>query len=244
MPESAAQSFMTEPDKLRGLPLCFYGCPRTATIKPNTRESTGGHTARSASPPSSSVSSSTNYYRSNCPRPLSSDSSSSSPPVPRHVNGHKNDNNDDDELPQGDSPSSSPPKVKSEETQEFSGSLIPGSAEFLSQGEFSMSRTDFGGQRSHRSSSSSTAVICASLNSVHAVLSECTTVANRLKFPGEEAFSAASSGAGSPSSNLHRHSFDDFASVMSSSLVSQSAPASQFHFVFVCFSVILVVAFS
>jgi len=217
MPESLAQSFMAEPKRLRGLPLCFYGCPRTATIKPR---STDGPTARSATPTA------TNYYKSTCPNPEVLE----------------------EEMPQADSsgvvdkPRPSSPKPislrglsPSQEETEFSSSL---SAEFLSQGgsgSGSFANSDFGGQRSQRSSSSSTAVICASLTSVHDILSESNIIGQRLSFPGEESLGDSSS------SSHHHHSADSsFVNVMNSALTSQSSPVSRFHCIFVYLTVILV----
>lgn len=213
MPESAAQNFMSEPKRLRGLPLCFYGCPRTATMKPKSSESSSV-SARSASPPSSASSTNNNYYKSQCPNPeLVSE---------------------EEDLPQADAsvpspiPNTNPNPLKPEEA-EFSGSL---SAEFLSQSS-SFANTDFGGQRSQRSHSSSTAVICASLNNVHTILSDTTVVGQKLTFPGDDHFIE---------SVHHRHHPQDnsFVSFSSAALTSQSAPSSRFHFVFVYLTVVLI----
>jgi len=141
-----------------------------------------------------------------------------------------------DELPQADGapgvvPSSKPMGSgsgrRSEETAEFSGSL---SAEFLSQSS-SFANSDFGGQRSQRSSSSNTAVICASLNSIYQVLEDTTPVASKLQFPGD--------------GNFADHQSDDSSFVsFSSALTSQSAPVSKFHCVFVYLTVLLIFAWS
>ncbi len=227
MPQTVAQEFITEPKRLRGLPLCFYGCPRTATMKPavnlDSSSSSSSMSARSASSSKNNNNNNHQYYKSKCPNP--------------EIDLRSSD--DDAELPQADgaasisisNPSASSFSVRrSREESEFSGSL---SAEFLSQ-----SSTDFGGQRSQRSSSSSssntnTAVICASLNSVHQVLSDTVVVGLKLNFPGD---------GSSIDHNLHYHD-SNFVS-FSSALTSQSAPLSKFHCVFVYLTVVLIFTWS
>ena len=36
MPQAQVNNFVNDPARLRGLPLCFYGCPKTATMKPRS----------------------------------------------------------------------------------------------------------------------------------------------------------------------------------------------------------------
>jgi hypothetical protein len=208
MPETSAQNFMSEPKRLRGLPLCFYGCPRTATMKPKSSEPT--ISPRSASP----VPSTNNYYKSQCPDPET---------LP---------DEEDDDLPQADASAPAPhPKAQRTEETEFSGSL---SAEFLSQSS-SFANTDFGGQRSQRSHSSSTAVICASLNNVHDILSDTTIVGQKLKFPGDDSLIE---------SVHHHHHSQDTSFSSAAALTSQSAPISRFHFLFVYLTVFIVCGWS
>ncbi|OXA51415.1 uncharacterized protein LOC110852246 [Folsomia candida] len=223
MPQASAQGFMSEPKRLRGLPLCFYGCPRTATMRPKPLAESSSLSTKSGATSTSSSSSSTNnnnnYYKSKCPNPEVGKGSV-----------------DDYELPQADgapssvhpsSPASKPQRRRSEDT-EFSGSL---SAEFLSQSS-SFANTDFGGQRSQRSHSSNTAVICASLNSVHAVLLDTVVVGVKLKFPGDGNFI-----------DLYNSQDSNFVS-FSSALTSQSSPVSKFHCVFVYLTATLIFAWS
>ncbi|CAG7819100.1 unnamed protein product [Allacma fusca] len=56
MPQVQVNSFVNDPARLRGLPLCFYGCPKTATMKPRSAETTASLCANYDSSSSSTVS--------------------------------------------------------------------------------------------------------------------------------------------------------------------------------------------
>lgn len=225
MPQRTVENLMGEPKRIRGLPLCYYGCPRAAANRQRSADG-GGSVGRSHG--------GSGHFKSTCPAfPLPTPELEQSPPPTSSVSA---------EEPQSDSV----------QPQDFSSSL---SAEFLQEDEDEEGE-DFSSEsasiplasdviagttrRRHRASShegngGSTAVICASLNSVHRVLKDTTIVSQKLRLPGEDNFSSSP-----PSSNGDLMSDDSFNShVMNSALTSQSAPISRYHSAFVYVIVIL-----
>lgn len=232
MPQITVENLMSEPKRIRGLPLCYYGCPRAAANRQRSADS--GSVGRSNSGGS--------YYKSNCPAfPPPTVESEHSSPSPLTASA---------EEPQSDSG----------QPQDFSSSL---SAEFLHEDEdededdmspesssIPLASDVIAGttRRRHRASShesngggGTSAVICASLNSVHRVLADSTVVGYRLRLPGEDNFS--SSPSSSPNDDSYMSSDSTLlltAHVMNSALTSQSSPISRYHSVFVYLVVILI----
>lgn len=227
MPQMNVESLMSEPKRIRGLPLCFYGCPRAAANRQRSVDSGSGGRSSSGSG---------SYYKSNCP--------AFPPPEPDNLSTPSPASSSSVEEPQSDSV----------QPADFSGSL---SAEFLEEDEdeeedmspesssIPLASDVIAGntRRRHRASShesnggGTTAVICASLNSVHRVLRDSTVVGYRLRLPGEDNFTSSPSSAGGDS---YIPSDANFAHVMNSALTSQSAPISRYHSAFVYLVVILI----
>ncbi|CAL8072209.1 unnamed protein product [Orchesella dallaii] len=234
MPQVTVENLMSEPKRIRGLPLCYYGCPRAAA---NRQRSTDGVVGRSNNGGGS-------YYKSHCPAFPPPIEESEVPPSPSSSSlaSSSEDIQSDSVQPQDFSSSLSAEFLQEDDEEESDegddsspeSSSIPLASDVIAGNTRRRHRAS-----SHESNGGTTAVICASLNSVHRVLADSTVVSHKLRLPGEDNFSSSPSSSTNGDSSL-MSSDANFAHVMNSALTSQSAPMSRYHSAFVYLVVILI----
>lgn len=219
MPQAKADALMNNPSQIRGLPLCFYGCPKTATMRPRSTDN----------PYASSITNS--YYRGSCPdtRAHSSSTENNGSSLEKELTRGGDSLYEDDEL--------FPPLNSDSEEDNDNRS---GVAELHRRQRHGRSRNNSRRRRRRHNQHSSygrtrdsEAAICASLNSVESLLSE-SVLAQKLSFPGDENFGDSSHGVQSDASFPHAES---------AALISQ-APSSTYHNCLVVMSVLLLLLYS